>query len=64
MLAGAFYLLTAVMTDTGPVQGYNDGLDAWGLDAAAFNAASRYREETNDRGERYVADGAYAWTRW
>ena len=24
----------------------------------AFNAASRYREETNDRGERYVADGA------
>ena len=28
-----------VLTDAGPVQGYNDALPAWGLDAAAFNAA-------------------------
>jgi iron complex outermembrane receptor protein len=30
-----------VMTDAGPVQGYDDGLPAWGLDAAAFNASQR-----------------------
>jgi iron complex outermembrane recepter protein len=30
-----------VLTDAGPVQGYDDALAAWGLDAAAFNAANR-----------------------
>ncbi len=36
-----------VMTDAGPVQGYNDGLAAWGLDAAAFNASQRRRVDAN-----------------
>ncbi|QTD45129.1 TonB-dependent receptor [Ottowia testudinis] len=37
-----------VMTDAGPVQGYNDGMLAlWGADAAAFNAQNRRRTDTN-----------------
>jgi iron complex outermembrane receptor protein len=36
-----------VMTDAGPVQGYNDGLAAWGLDAATFNASRRRRVDLN-----------------
>lgn len=36
-----------VMTDAGPVQGYNDALPAWGLDAAAFNAATRRVVDVN-----------------
>lgn len=36
-----------VMTDAGPVQGYDDSLPAWGLDAAAFNAASHRRTDAN-----------------
>ena len=30
-----------VMTDAGPVQGYNDALPAWDVDAASFNASHR-----------------------
>ena len=36
-----------VMTDAGPVQGYDDSLPAWGADAAAFNAAERRRVDYN-----------------
>lgn len=36
-----------VMTDAGPVQGYDDSLPAWGLDAAAFNAAQRRQTDFN-----------------
>jgi len=37
-----------VMTDTGPVQGYDNGLaGAWGNDAAAFNAKKRDRTDYN-----------------
>lgn len=37
-----------VMTDAGPVQGYNDGQFAlWGFDAAAFNARDRRRTDHN-----------------
>jgi len=36
-----------VFTDAGPVQGYDDALPAWGLDAAAFNAASRRQLDLN-----------------
>ncbi len=36
-----------VMTDAGPVQGYDDSLPAWGLDAAAFNALPRRRVDSN-----------------
>ena len=36
-----------VMTDAGPVQGYDDSLPAWGIDAAAFNASSRRRTDFN-----------------
>jgi iron complex outermembrane receptor protein len=35
----------AVTTDAGPVQGYDNGLPAWGDDAAAFNAAQRRRTD-------------------
>ena len=37
-----------VMSDAGPVQGYDNGLGAiWGNDAAAFNARERQREDTH-----------------
>ncbi len=36
-----------VMTDAGPVQGYDDALPAWGADAAAFNASPRRRTDLN-----------------
>ena len=36
-----------VLTDAGPVQGYDDSLPAWGLDAAAFNASPRRRTDVN-----------------
>jgi len=36
-----------VSTDAGPVQGYDNGLAAWGNDAAAFNAAQRARTDWN-----------------
>ena len=36
-----------VMTDAGPVQGYDDALPAWGVDAAAFNASQRRRTDSN-----------------
>ena len=36
-----------VMTDAGPVQGYDDALPAWGADAAAFNASQRRRVDYN-----------------
>jgi iron complex outermembrane receptor protein len=36
-----------VVTDAGPVQGYDDSLPAWGIDAAAFNAASHRRTDLN-----------------
>ncbi len=36
-----------VMTDAGPVQGYDDALPAWGDDAAAFNASPRRRTDLN-----------------
>jgi len=36
-----------VMTDAGPVQGYDDALPAWGTDAAKFNAAQRRRTDYN-----------------
>ncbi len=34
-----------VITDAGPVQGYDDSLPAWGIDAAAFNATPRRRTD-------------------
>ncbi len=36
-----------VVTDAAPVQGYDDSLPAWGLDAAAFNASPRRRTDFN-----------------
>ena len=36
-----------VMTDAGPVQGYDDALPAWGIDAAKFNASQRRRTDVN-----------------
>jgi iron complex outermembrane receptor protein len=36
-----------VVTDAGPVQGYDDSLPAWGVDAAAFNASPRRRTDVN-----------------
>ncbi len=36
-----------VMTDAGPVQGYDDSLPAWGLDAAAFNAIPHRQVDWN-----------------
>ena len=36
-----------VMTDAGPVQGYDDSLPAWGIDAARFNASQRQRTDFN-----------------
>ena len=36
-----------VVTDAGPVQGYDDALPAWGDDAAAFNASPRRRTDIN-----------------
>ena len=36
-----------VMTDAGPVQGYDDSLPAWGIDAAAFNATPRRQTDLN-----------------
>ncbi|HET8723310.1 MAG TPA: TonB-dependent receptor [Anaeromyxobacteraceae bacterium] len=36
-----------VTTDAGPVQGYDDSLPAWGLDAARFNATPRRRTDWN-----------------
>ncbi len=39
---------TRVMTDAGPVQGYDNGLGAiWGNEAAAFNALERKRVDNN-----------------
>ena len=37
----------SVTTDAGPVQGYDDSFAAWGVDAAAFNAARRHRVDQN-----------------
>jgi len=36
-----------VMTDAGPVQGYDDALPAWGIDAARFNASQHRRTDLN-----------------
>jgi len=36
-----------VMTDAGPVQGYDDALPAWGIDAARFNASQHRRTDFN-----------------
>ena len=37
----------SVVTNAGPVQGYNDKLGIWGKDAAAFNALDRRERDTN-----------------
>jgi iron complex outermembrane recepter protein len=36
-----------VITDAGPVHGYNDALPAWGTDAVAFNGAARRVADQN-----------------
>jgi iron complex outermembrane receptor protein len=39
--------IATVTTDAGPVQGYDDSLPAWGIDAAKFNASARQRTNLN-----------------